>query len=354
MILALDILLILALLWLAWRALSTPDLFNAVVLFIAFGLLLALAWVRLQAPDIALAEAAIGSGLTGALFLSTLGRLYRMDRAAGQSAPTVSAASRNGWLLRLAMGVSLTAITLLLGWAVVGLPKQSPGLANAVQEQLAASGVTNVVTAVLLNFRGYDTLLEVGVLLLAVVAVWALSRADRVTGSELAVAGGDPREADEGQSPPPDSPDRKPFLVLPQQKTLVNLVVPVMLVAASYLLWIGEAAPGGAFQAGAVLGGAGVLIILSRPEWATMRERRWLRPGLVTGLAVFMAVGLATLLLGRPLLAYPPGWGGPLIMVIEVAATISIGLTLASLFLGGRPGPAGPAVQAAEPAPEKD
>lgn len=63
------------LLWIAWRALASPDLFKAVVLFIAFGLLLALAWVRLAAPDVALAEAAIGAGLTGALLMAALGRL---------------------------------------------------------------------------------------------------------------------------------------------------------------------------------------------------------------------------------------------------------------------------------------
>jgi uncharacterized MnhB-related membrane protein len=45
------------------------------VLFIAFGLLMALAWVRLDAPDIALAEAAIGAGLTGAILLAALARL---------------------------------------------------------------------------------------------------------------------------------------------------------------------------------------------------------------------------------------------------------------------------------------
>lgn len=61
----------------AWRALSVEDLFRAVVLFIAFGLVMALAWVRLEAPDVALAEAAIGAGLTGALLLDTLGRLRR-------------------------------------------------------------------------------------------------------------------------------------------------------------------------------------------------------------------------------------------------------------------------------------
>jgi uncharacterized MnhB-related membrane protein len=45
--------------------------------------MLSLAWVRLKAVDIALAEAAIGAGLTGALFLTALDRLkrnYQKDR----------------------------------------------------------------------------------------------------------------------------------------------------------------------------------------------------------------------------------------------------------------------------------
>ena len=74
-----DGMLAIALLWLAWRALRSPDLFTAIVLFIAFGLVMALAWVRLQAPDIALAEAAIGAGLTGALLLAALARLNDLD-----------------------------------------------------------------------------------------------------------------------------------------------------------------------------------------------------------------------------------------------------------------------------------
>ena len=70
-----DALLGLLIAWLAWQALSVRDLFRAVALFIGFGLLVAIAWVRLDAPDIAIAEAAIGAGLTGALFLVTLSRL---------------------------------------------------------------------------------------------------------------------------------------------------------------------------------------------------------------------------------------------------------------------------------------
>lgn len=75
-----DLLLGLALLFVAWRALYARELFVSVVLFVAFGLLLALLWMRLGAADVALAEAAIGAGLTGALLMASLARLPGEDR----------------------------------------------------------------------------------------------------------------------------------------------------------------------------------------------------------------------------------------------------------------------------------
>lgn len=78
-----DLLLVATLLWLAWRALAAPELFKGIVLFIAFGLVLALVWVRLDAPDVALAEAAIGAGLTGALLLTTLSKLSAKSQERG-------------------------------------------------------------------------------------------------------------------------------------------------------------------------------------------------------------------------------------------------------------------------------
>jgi len=61
-----------ALFWLAWQSLMTPDLFRAVLSFMVFGLLMSLTWARLYAPDVALAEAAIGAGVTGVLLLDAL------------------------------------------------------------------------------------------------------------------------------------------------------------------------------------------------------------------------------------------------------------------------------------------
>ncbi|MBA3059465.1 MAG: DUF4040 domain-containing protein [Gammaproteobacteria bacterium] len=74
---AFDLVLAGALLWSGVRCLTTARLDQAIVLFIAFGLLLALVWARLSAPDIGLAEAAIGAGLTGALLLDVYGALKR-------------------------------------------------------------------------------------------------------------------------------------------------------------------------------------------------------------------------------------------------------------------------------------
>ena len=83
-----DLILAATLLGLAWKVLATRDLFKAVVVFIAFGLLMALSWVRLKAPDIALAEAAIGTGLTGVLLLDAVAHLEGRRRSRGSSEKT--------------------------------------------------------------------------------------------------------------------------------------------------------------------------------------------------------------------------------------------------------------------------
>ena len=49
--------------------------FAAVVGFVVYGLLLSLAWMSLSSPDVALTEAAVGSGVTGALLLGACARL---------------------------------------------------------------------------------------------------------------------------------------------------------------------------------------------------------------------------------------------------------------------------------------
>jgi uncharacterized MnhB-related membrane protein len=74
-----DILLSCSLLLIAWKTLTSKNLFQAIVFFIVFGLLMALTWGRLGALDVAMAEVTIGAGLTGALLLSALVKLKKMN-----------------------------------------------------------------------------------------------------------------------------------------------------------------------------------------------------------------------------------------------------------------------------------
>ena len=210
--------------------------------------------------------------------------------------------------VRVLAALLALAVGALVAWAVLTLP-ESAGLREVVAGQMDRSGVTHPVTAVLLNFRGYDTLLEVAVLLLALVGTWSLRLA------------------------PPDRSPERPGLVL---RELVRLLVPVLIVIAGYLLWLGAHAPGGAFQAGALLAAAGVLLVLVEVRPLGNLAPVILRALAALGVLVFLAVAVLVMAEGR-LLEYPVAWAGALILAIESAATLSIGLALVYLFQGDEP-----------------
>lgn len=208
-----------------------------------------------------------------------------------------------------ALAVLLLVLLVIMSWAVASMPFGDTGLAELVDGELSQSGVSNPVTAVLLNFRAYDTLLEVGVLLLALLGVWSLGAAPR----DFTVA----------------SPPSAVLL------SLTRLLVPLLMVVAGYLLWVGAFAPGGAFQAGALLAAAGVLLQLAGWHPGQRVAERFWRFGLAIGLALFISVGAAMVFFEASFLQYPMAAAGTLILLIETAATLSIGLTLTALFLGG-------------------
>ena len=72
-----DVLLASGIVLLATAALLTRSSLRSIVWFVCLGLLTAICWARLDAWDIALAEAAIGSGISGVLLLLAWRRLHR-------------------------------------------------------------------------------------------------------------------------------------------------------------------------------------------------------------------------------------------------------------------------------------
>jgi multisubunit Na+/H+ antiporter MnhB subunit len=202
----------------------------------------------------------------------------------------------------VSIAIALFAVLVHALWQA---PPAAVDLRGVVTMNLAASGVDHPVTAVLLNFRGYDTLLEVAVLLVALIAILA--------------AGITPRDA---------VPPAGDTLL----RALAGLVVPVMLVVAIYLLWAGAFRPGGAFQAAATLAAAAVLMHLTGrlPAWPPPGPA--LRWGMLAGFLVFLAIAVMSMAEGS-LLQYPRGQAGALILLIEAGLTFSLSLILGGLFL---------------------
>jgi multisubunit Na+/H+ antiporter MnhB subunit len=311
-----DVVLVLAMVAIAVRVLLARDLFQSIVLFIVLGLLLGIAWCRLEAVDVALAEVAIGAGLTGALLLNTLAATQRQTAlpiAMETNAPP--AESQPPWRrLALVIVIALFTAGAAGGLAAVVVPLASVPSAPriAISESLAHSGVTNPVTAVLLNFRAYDTLLEVAVLLAAALASLTLFAESANTHDTV----------------------RRP--VGPVLQLFARLLVPLTVLVATYVLWIGTKAPGGAFQAAAILGAGGVLMMVCGARSPSHTQRRW-RVLAVAGLAVFLLVAVGGVVAGGRFLELSPDWAGASIMLVEIVLTPSIALILIVLFRGTSP-----------------
>jgi multisubunit Na+/H+ antiporter MnhB subunit len=302
-----DLILLFTLLCLAWLLLASTDLFRAVVLFIAFGLLLALAWVRLGAPDVAMAEAAIGAGITGALLLIGLGQLGSTERFRPQSRPLTFLQRLSAPVL---IGVIIPSVAAIIVLELRQLQVVTSGQQGLVQNLLSISGSEHPVTAVLLNFRAWDTLLEKGVLLLALITIWSLDQAR-------------PRFEQNN---------------IPQVLSgFGRLLLPLLILFAGVLLWQGAYIPGGAFQAGALLTAAMLLATLCGHTLPSRWSGVTLRLILVAGFLVFLLVAAFTLLLlGEPLL-YPQRQAGGLILLIEIVATLSVAAILSAELAGGHP-----------------
>ena len=115
---------------------------------------------------------------------------------------------------------------------------------------------------------------------------------------------------------------------------LGRVLLPVMILIAGYLLMAGLDAAGGAFQAGAILAAAGVLLILAGRRVPLPEDGIPIRIGLAIGLAAFMAVGIAGMLVANAFLDYPQHNADVIVLLLEAGVTVSVALALLELFVG--------------------
>jgi multisubunit Na+/H+ antiporter MnhB subunit len=283
---------------------AARESYSATVGFVSYGLLIAIVWMQLQAFDVALAEVAIGSGLTGLLLLGGAARLRAAEARIVARPPAAT---------RIVAALACTAVSAAIAITVLTLPESAPSLAGPAVAALPATGLGNPVNGVLMAFRAFDTLLEKVVLVLSLVGVWSLAPDLGWTGRPRLL---------------------HPFADDGVLRFLARTLPPVGLLFGLHLMWNGADEPGGAFQGATVLAAMWLLVLMAGLGEAPRIRDRWLRVAAVVGPMTFLAVGLAGAGLAGAFLAYPEAHAKSLILFVELPMMLTISLVLALLVAG--------------------
>jgi multicomponent Na+:H+ antiporter subunit B len=229
----------------------------------------------------------------------------------------------------VALTIAAAALPMLIG--VAQLPR--PGDASApvhthvaaryVTEGARETGAENLVTGVLLNYRGFDTFGEVMVIFSALAAVMAV----------LASA---------APAPLPGAPGNGPGGVQasPVVAFIIRLTAPFIALFGAFVIFKGHVSPGGGFQGGVILGA--LLMLLSvvmgrgvRTPLIPVRVARWLQASGPLAFALVGGLGLALTgdLLGFPLAPEMELVRELMMIVLELGIGIGGAVIILGLFL---------------------
>ena len=210
-------------------------------------------------------------------------------------------------LIIVAVGISLSLVKIPFG-----TPKTEVGR-HYIDEGIEETGAVNIVTSVVINYRGFDTLGEVTVLFIASIGLGAVL----ITSVEEKVRKTEPAS-----------------LIL---YTGCRLLFPLILVFGSYIFIHGHLTPGGGFQGGAIIASGFLLIYLGCHERRINRVASNLAESL--GGLVFVVIGLFGLIFGGYFLLnfLPEGTANALfsagiIPIIYIAIGFKVGSELSSII----------------------
>ena len=272
----------------AFATIMVKDLLSAAIIFGAYSFLMCLLWTEMGAVDVAFTEASVGAGVSTVLFFAAV---YQTTRRVG-----VRKSGRT-----LSKVIALMA-TLLTGLVLVIAEADFPGFADPsspaslhvspyyITQTLHDTNVPNMVTSVLADYRGFDTMFETAVIFTAGLAVIAILRRFK---------------KDTPFAPP------EPYTIsVGYPDTIIRFVarqlVPFIQLFALYVVAHGHHSPGGGFQGGVILGASFILLAISydfKVVLGIMSERWNVLLGNL-GVLIYAGIGFLCLLLGANFLDY--------------------------------------------------
>jgi multicomponent Na+:H+ antiporter subunit B len=301
-------------------AVNSRNLFESSVWLGIFSLMMAANFFILDAPDVAITEAAVGAGVSTVLFLGALALTSEHEHVT----------EKFRWLPVVVMSV--------LGLVLFVVSFEQPLLGDStapvhqhvapwyLSETPRLIDIPNIVTAILASFRGYDTLGEVIVVFTAGIGV-------------ISVLGFRPKSKSmlRGSSLAQRVRGVQHHAVL---RVVGKLLIPVLMLFALVVQFHGKYTPGGGFSAGALF--AAAVMLYGILEGADKSAKALPQPVMLRlaalGATIYSGVGLVAFFKGGNFLNYSVLATDPLvgqylgILIIEFGVGLTVTAVLIMIF----------------------
>jgi multicomponent Na+:H+ antiporter subunit B len=222
---------------------------------------------------------------------------------------------RIGFIIVVVTGAFLIyAATDFPAWSDPSSPASTHLSPHFIEKAVEETAVPNIVTAVLADYRGYDTMFETAVIFSAGVAVFLLLRTFKTKEPETRhyrhVLTGVTIQIKEGASLPQsenferiDSLWTPPDLII---KTICRLLIPFIQLFGLYVIAHGHHSPGGGFQGGVILGASIILLSMSHDMRTSLKRVAEKLDAVLcaVGVLIYAGTGALCLLLGLNFLNY--------------------------------------------------
>jgi multicomponent Na+:H+ antiporter subunit B len=311
-----------------FATIMVKDLLSAAIIFGAYSFLMCLLWTEMGSVDVAFTEASVGAGVSTILFIAAAFQTTRKvkSRKKGRLFSKIV-----GLFAAVIMGlVLLAAQTNFPGFADPNSPASLHVSPYYITRTLADTAVPNMVTSVLADYRGFDTMFETAVIFTAGLAVIAILR--RV------------KQIDRCDLPEPYT------ITAGYQDTIIRFIsrqlVPFIQLFALYVVAHGHHSPGGGFQGGVILGASFILLAITydmRLVLQRVTEKWSLLLGNI-GVLIYAGIGFLCLMLGANFLDYSilskilPGTGAVMarshgMLGIEIGVAIAVMAIVITIYV---------------------
>lgn len=250
-------------------------------------------------------------------------------------------------------GVLLHATVDFPRWGDPGSPASTHVSPRYIERTLEETSVPNVVTAVLADYRGFDTMFETTVIFAAGLACFLLLRVfgqekpgtglyrHLLTGVTVRV------KAPQGLPDETEEFERIDTLWTPHDpiiRVMCRRLVPFIQLFALYVIAHGHHSPGGGFQGGVILGASLILLSVSHNFRIVLRRMGERLNALLCalGVAIYAGTGALCLLLGANFLDYsalarvlhvdPVAARSYGILIVEIGVGIAVMATMVFIY----------------------